>query len=75
MPLQNNKQFELVLHGLHACDHHYISCSMDHILSWPAANQKAWLSGVHITCEVYLASEAWEVQASWSMMLNWFAQA
>lgn len=69
-----SEQFDLGLHSLHAWDHHYITQGIDHVLSWPTTNQKAWLSGVHITCEAYLASEAREVQASLSVMLNWLAQ-
>jgi hypothetical protein len=68
-------KFDLGLHGLHAQDHHNISRSINYVLSRPAANQKAWLSGVCIPCKAYLASKAREVQASQSVMLNWLAQA
>jgi hypothetical protein len=68
-------QFHLGLDGLHARDRHYISRGIDYVLSRPAANQKAWLSAICIAREAYLASEAREVNASRTIMLNWLAQA
>lgn len=33
--------------------------------------QKAWLSGICMTCDFFLASEAKVLEASQAMMLNW----
>jgi hypothetical protein len=57
-------QFALGLEGLHARDHHYIICGHACILALPAANKKAWLSGIYITQEMYLASEARELEGT-----------
>ena len=61
--------------GLHARDRHYITRGQDRILALPAANKKAWLSGICIAQETYLASEARDIAGMQAGMLNWLAQA
>jgi hypothetical protein len=66
-------QFALGLEGLHACDHHYISWEHACILALLAANKKAWLSGIYIARETYLASEARKMEGMQSLMIHWLA--
>ena len=67
-------QFVLGLDGLHVRDHHYISRGHVSILALPAANQRAWLSGISIARETYSASEARELEGMRNFMLHWLAQ-
>jgi hypothetical protein len=46
-------EFLLGTEGLHTRNQHYIMRGLDHILALPAANKKAWLSGIHIARETY----------------------
>ena len=68
-------QFALGLDGLLTRDHHYINRGLEHINALPAANRKAWLSGIQIARELYLASEVKEMESMRSFMLNWLATA
>jgi hypothetical protein len=68
-------QLALGVEGLHARDRHYITRGRDHIFSLPAANKKAWLSGICIARETYLASEARDTDSMRACMLHWLAQA
>ena len=67
-------QLALEVEGLHARDRHYITRGRDHIFSLPAANKKAWLSGICIARETYLASEARDTDSMRACMLHWLAQ-
>jgi len=71
----NTAQLALGVDGLHARDRHYITRGQDRILALPAANKKAWLSGICIARETYLASEARDIAGMQAGMLNWLAQA
>jgi hypothetical protein len=68
-------QFLLGLDGLLTRDHHYINRGLDHINALPAANRKAWLRGIQIARELYLASEIKEMESMRSFMLHWLSQA
>jgi hypothetical protein len=68
-------QFALGLDGLHVRDRHYISRGHNIILALPAANKKAWLSGIRLARQTYLASEARERDGMQTFMLHWLAQA
>jgi hypothetical protein len=66
-------QLALGIKGLHVRDHHYITHGNACILALPAAN-KAWLSGILIAREMYLNSEAREMEGMRNCMLHWLAQ-
>jgi hypothetical protein len=61
------------LDGLHVRNCHFISRGHACILAPPAANKKAWLSGVRIARESYLAREACECDNMRTLMLHWLA--
>jgi hypothetical protein len=67
-------QFSLGLAGLHARDHHYLTRGQQRVLALPAANKKAWLSGIRIAWDTYSTSEAREVESMQSVMLKWLAR-
>jgi hypothetical protein len=69
------EQFQLGLDGLHAHNRHYISRGQDCIIKLPAANKKAWLSGVRLAREAYLDSEARESDSMHTFMLDWLSGA
>jgi hypothetical protein len=66
-------QFALGLEGLHARDHHYISRGHACVHALPAANKKAWLRGIYIARETYLASEARELEGMQNLLIHWLA--
>ena len=68
-------QLALGVDVLHARDRHFITRGQDRILALPAANKKAWLSGICIARETYLASEARDIAGMQAGMLNWLTQA
>jgi hypothetical protein len=67
------QQFSLGIDGLHARDHHYIRRGWDCILALPAANKKAWLASVLIAHQIYMDSEAAELQGMQLLMQQWLA--
>ena len=69
------EQFLLGLDGLHARDQHFIRRGKVCILALPGANKKAWLSGIRIAREAYLASEAREVDGMRTFMIHWLSGA
>jgi hypothetical protein len=69
-------QFSLGLKGLFAPDHHYINQGLAHIHSLPAGKKKARLRGIRIAREIYLASEARELESMRTfLMLHWLSPA
>jgi CBS-domain-containing membrane protein len=68
-------QFSLGLDGLLPRDHHYIDRGLDHINALPVANRKAWLHGIQIARELYLASKVKEMESMRFFMLHWLSQA
>jgi hypothetical protein len=68
-------QFALGLDDLHPRDHHYITRGLDHILSLPAANKKAWLSGIKIARESYSTCVAREHDSMRACMNLWLHPA
>jgi hypothetical protein len=48
---------------------------LDTIQALPAANKKAWLRGIQIARELYLASEVHEMESMHNFMLHWLSQA
>jgi hypothetical protein len=68
-----NTQFALGLDGLHARDHHYIDRGLNHLHSLPPAYKKAWIRGIQLARETYLASEAKEMESMRSLMLHWLS--
>jgi hypothetical protein len=68
-------QFSLGLDGLLPRDQHYINRGLDTIQALPAANKKAWLRGIQIARELYLASEVREMESMRNFMLHWLSQA
>ena len=70
-----NAQFNLGTKDLHPRDHHYISRGLDTILSLPATNKKAWLSGIQIARETYSASVAREHEGMRACMNHWLSPA
>jgi hypothetical protein len=67
-------QFAVGLDGLHVYDRRYISRGHDNILALLAAHKKAWLSGIHLARQTYLASEDKERDGMRTFMLHWLAQ-
>lgn len=66
-------QFSAGLDGLHPRDYHFINRGLDQINTLPAAAKKAWLRGISIAREIYLASEAREMESMRASMLNWLS--
>jgi hypothetical protein len=69
-----HNQFALGQVGLHVRDHHYISRGHACILALPAANKQAWLRGIILAWETYLASKGCELEGMQNFMLQWLAQ-
>jgi hypothetical protein len=68
------QQFALGVDGLLTKDHHYIRRGWDCILALPAANKKAWLTGIILARQLYLDSEAGELHGMQQLMQQWLAQ-
>jgi hypothetical protein len=68
-------QFALGVEGLHARDRHYLARGQHQVMALPAANKKAWLSGIRIARDTYSTSEAREVDQMRAVMLKWLARA
>jgi hypothetical protein len=68
------QQFALGVDGLLTKDHHYIRRGWDCILALPAANKKAWLTGIILARQLYMDSEAGELHGMQQLMQQWLAQ-
>ena len=67
------QQFALGVDGLLTKDHHYIRRGWDCILALPAANKKAWLTGIILAHQLYMDSEASELHGMQQLIQQWLA--
>jgi hypothetical protein len=67
------EQFLLGMDCLQARDRHFITRGQDTVTALPANNKKAWLSGIRIARQLYLESEAREIDSMRTFMLHWLS--